>query len=198
MPEAKRIHLGRLLAGETHASVVYFLSMPHDGREAVKIGTSKRLKARLTAISYTATLADILLIVPGGHDVESAWHRHFRDYRIQPFRELFWLKGSLRDFLAFPPPLPHVATSTALVPYTGPPSLVPAHVMPGQEPSIPPPTMGLTEAVRRRVLRTTQGAARMDRHRAADNFPKPVAAGKRGELLYNTTDLSAYDASKRG
>lgn len=192
------IQLGRMIAGETHASVVYFLAMTHDGREAVKIGTSARLKTRLRGVSYTATLADILLLVPGGHDVESAWHHHFRHYRIRPHRELFWMEGSLRDFLAFPSPLPRVASSTALVPYAGPPSLVPTHVMPGQQPSAPPSTMGLSEAVRRGVLRTTRAAANVDRYRAADSFPEPVAKGKRGELLYNTADLSAYDASRRG
>lgn len=201
---ARGIQLGRLIAGQAHASVVYFLAWTHDGREAVKIGTSKRLKTRITGISYTATLADILLLVPGGHDVESAWHRHFRDYRIRPFRELFWLEGSLRDYLAFPPPLPLVATSTALVPYTGPPAPVPPHVTPGWQPlyplpSDPPPSaIGLSEAARRGVLRTTHAAAKMDRARDAANFPKPVAKGKRGELLYDFTDLSAYYAPKRG
>jgi len=196
---ARGIQLGRMIAGETHSSVVYFLAMTHDGREAVKIGTSTRLRTRITGVSYTATLEDILLVVPGGHDVESAWHRHFRDYRIRPFRELFWLEGSLRDYLAFPPPRPLVAASTLLVPYAGPPPLVPAHIMPGQQPPDPPPsTMGLSEAVRRRVLRTTHGAAKMDRARDAASFPKPVAKGKRGELLYNAADLFAYDASKRG
>jgi hypothetical protein len=188
------IQLDRLLAGETHASVVCFLAMTHDGREAVKIGTSSRLKARVAGIRYTATLADVLLIVPGGRDVESAWHHHFRDQRIRPFRELFWLEGGLRDYLTFPPPLPLVVTSTVLVPYTGPLSLASAYITPVG----PPSTMGLTEAVHRRVLRTTCGAARMDRARDTGNFPKPVAEGKRGELLYSTADLAAYDASKRG
>lgn len=199
MPEPVRgIQLGRMLAGESHASVVYFLAMTHDGREAVKIGTSSRLKTRIRSVFYTATLEDILLIVPGGHDVESAWHHHFRHYRIRPHRELFWLEGTLRDFLTFPPPLPRVAASTALVPYAGSPSPVPAHIRPDQQPSALPSVVGLSEAVSRRILRTTRGAANMDRYRAADSFPKPVGKGKRGELLYNATDLAAYDASKRG
>jgi hypothetical protein len=102
------IQFGRIIAGELHAPVVYFIAMTYGGRPAVKIGTSTRLKTRIRSVSYAAELTDVLLLVPGGEDVETALHDRFREYQIPPFAELFWLEGRLRDFVAQPafPQLP--------------------------------------------------------------------------------------------
>src|ERR1035441_6626746 len=102
------IQLGRIIAGEAHVPVVYFLAMTYGGRPAVKIGTSTRLKARIRGVSYAAELTDVLLLIPGGEDAETALHDQFREYQIPPFAELFWLEGRLRDFVAQPalPKLP--------------------------------------------------------------------------------------------
>ena len=102
MPEG--IHLGRILAGDKHPGVVYFLAMTYKGRPAVKIGTSERLLSRISSVSYAATLTDVLLLVPGGEDVEIVLHREFSAYQIDGFQELFWLKGRLKAFLDWSPP----------------------------------------------------------------------------------------------
>jgi hypothetical protein len=94
------IQLGRILAGDAHAPVVYFLSLHFQNQRAVKIGTSARLRKRIGCISYGATLRDILLLVPGDRDTETAYHRRFRRYQIQG--EVFRLEGALRAFIAGP------------------------------------------------------------------------------------------------
>lgn len=101
----KGIQLGRILAGESHMDVVYFLAMPFRGRDAIKIGTSTRLKARISSVSYAAEFDDVLLLVPGGHDVETMFHDRFSEYRIPPYAELFWREGRLAGFLATAPPV---------------------------------------------------------------------------------------------
>jgi hypothetical protein len=103
------IQFGRILAGHVHAPVVYFVKLLFGDRPAVKIGTSTRLKRRIETISYAATLSDVLLLIPGGYEVEAACHQRFRQYRIRD--ELFRLEGELKAF-AVPPPGP-VAMLTA-------------------------------------------------------------------------------------
>jgi hypothetical protein len=101
--EPQGIQLGRILAGDAHMDVVYFLAMTFREREAVKIGTSTRLKKRVSSVSYAAEMEDVILLVPGGHDVETLFHNRFREYQIQPFAELFWREGRLGEFLAMAP-----------------------------------------------------------------------------------------------
>jgi hypothetical protein len=86
------IELGRMLAGERHSPVVYFVWCAG----AVKIGTTKQLRPRLRALYLR--LSDVILIVPGGHEVERAYHDQLRQYQIQEpgRRELFELEGVLR------------------------------------------------------------------------------------------------------
>lgn len=90
------IELGRIFAGRTHAPVVYFAR----AGDNVKIGTSTQLKTRLQA--FYLTLDDVLIVIPGGRDVETACHKRFAESRIAGpgRRELFRLSGKLSIFLA--------------------------------------------------------------------------------------------------
>ena len=54
-----RIELGRILAGENHAPVVYFARIA----DKVKIGTTTNLKQRMR--SFYLDLSDVLVVVPG-------------------------------------------------------------------------------------------------------------------------------------
>lgn len=93
--EAGVIELARILAGESHAPVVYFARMGDN----VKIGTSTNLKARMQ--SFYLSLGDVLLIIPGAEDVEDAFHQRFAASRIEGDgrRELFRIDARLRHFL---------------------------------------------------------------------------------------------------
>src|ERR1035441_3378994 len=103
--EPQGIQLGRIVAGDSHPDVVYFLAMTYQGREAVKIGTSTSLKARLRSVSYVAELEDVLLLVPGGRDVEGLFHQRCRECKTPPYAELFWREGQLGACLAAVPPV---------------------------------------------------------------------------------------------
>jgi len=83
--------LGRMLAGEKHPAVVYFVWCGG----AVKIGTTTQLRSRIRSLYLR--LSDVILIVPGGHAVERAYHERLRDHRIDEpgRRELFALDGVL-------------------------------------------------------------------------------------------------------
>jgi hypothetical protein len=70
------IELRRILAGETHAPVVYFARMG----DKVKIGTTTNLKQRMS--SFYKDLSDVLVVVPGGKDVEAAYHKRFASSRV--------------------------------------------------------------------------------------------------------------------
>lgn len=85
------IELGRMLAGEKHSPVVYFVWCGG----AVKIGTTTQLRSRIRSLYLR--LSDVILIVPGGHEVERAYHEQLREYRIHEpgRRELFALDGVL-------------------------------------------------------------------------------------------------------
>ena len=89
------IELSRILAGQPHAPVVYFARMG----ENVKIGTSTNLKARMK--SFYIPLEDVLAVVPGGKEVEDAYHKRFEASQVTSDfrRELFRLDWRLRFFL---------------------------------------------------------------------------------------------------
>jgi hypothetical protein len=89
------VELGRILAGKTHAPVVYFARVGDN----VKIGTTTNLKGRMQSLYLS--LEDVLVVIPGGKDVESAYHQQFAESRIQGpgRRELFRRDGQLRLFL---------------------------------------------------------------------------------------------------
>ena len=90
------IELGRIFAGRTHAPVVYFARVGDN----VKIGTSTNLRGRMQLLYLL--MEDVLAVVPGGRDVEAAYHKQFAEYRVQGpgRRELFRINGKLRLFLA--------------------------------------------------------------------------------------------------
>jgi hypothetical protein len=89
------IELSRILAGESHLPVVYFARMGDN----VKIGTSTNLKGRLR--SFYLSFDDVLLLLPGGEDVEHACHKRFASSQVtdDEREELFRLDDSLMFFL---------------------------------------------------------------------------------------------------
>lgn len=89
------VELGRILAGKTHAPVVYFARVGDN----VKIGTTTNLKGRMQSLYLS--LEDVLVVVPGGKDVEAAYHKQFAEIRVQGpgRRELFRRGGQLQRFL---------------------------------------------------------------------------------------------------
>ncbi len=194
------IQLGRMLAGQLHASVVYFLATTYRHREAVKIGTSTRLKTRITGVSYSATLTDVLLLLPGGRDVETACHDRFRKYQVPSFRELFWRQGHLRDFLAQEPspiqrrPLSPCGPERESLPEPEPPSL--------------DAPMSLLAIVRAGLVPdVTKRALEMDRHRSDRGllpdgllFPEPVgiAEGGRQTELFVPFAVVEFNEARRG
>lgn len=220
------IQLGRILAGETHMDVVYFLAMHFRGREAVKIGTSTRLKTRIGSVSYAAELEDVLLLVPGGHDIETLFHDRFREYQIPPYAELFWRDGQLGAFLAMAPPVSFAAAFAARVrrrftknPKAKPepeyePQLRPepqpepqpepeAAPDPGPEAISPDAPMGLSDIAAAGLVSCSVKALRMDRHRSdlgelpdGLKFPEPVGLDGQKEL-FDVAEVQTFDALRR-
>lgn len=190
------IQLGRILAGQTHAPVVYFMSLYFRDSRAVKIGTSTRLGKRVGNITYGATLSDVLLLVSGDRDVEHAYHQRFREHQIQG--EVFRRAGDLAAFLANPP-------------WSAPTSGVPARPMPEPEPfgpiadprGIP---VSLSEAVRHGYAPgATLHALQMDRHRSNCGelpeglmFPEPAGMRDRKTQLFWPAELSEFNMARRG
>jgi hypothetical protein len=90
------IQVAKILAGEKHAPLVYFVLM---GSQQVKVGTSTNLRKRIT--SFYRSLDDVVLTVPGGEGEERILHEHFADCRVdlggRP--ELFWIRGPVLVFL---------------------------------------------------------------------------------------------------
>lgn len=183
------VQLNRIAAGETHAPVVYFLAVHYRKQPAVKIGTSTRLKVRVKGVSYGATLRDVLLVIPGGHNVETAYHRRFAEYQLEG--ELFRLEGDLKAFVgAAGEPLP---------------------LEPNPEPVNKPIVagwnvegMGLSDIVAAGLVSATVKALRMDRHRSdlgelPDDlkFPEPVGLDGQKEL-FDIAAIQAFDELRRG
>ena len=65
------VELSRILAGQPHTPVVYFARMG----EYVKIGTSTNLRKRMSSLYIP--MEDVLAVVPGGKEVEDAYHERF-------------------------------------------------------------------------------------------------------------------------
>lgn len=89
------VELSRILAGQSHAPVVYFARMG----ENVKIGTTTNLRARMS--SFYVPMSDVLAVVPGGEDAEKAYHERFKSSQVadESRQELFRLDAGLRFFL---------------------------------------------------------------------------------------------------
>jgi Meiotically up-regulated gene 113 len=162
------IELAKIIAGAPHAPVVYFLRTSG----MVKIGMSTRLLARVK--SFSLSLADVALVVPGGEDMERAYHQRFARQRLREDGEWFRIAGELLTFLTKHCP-PTQITVTSL-----PRSPLP----PGQE-------IGLRQAVESGLIKVSLDAVRTAR--AHDKrFPIPV--GRRGpEFIYSATELSAWE-----
>ena len=170
------VELGRILAGERHAPVVYFVRM---GRY-VKIGTTVNLKGRMR--SFYLSLADVLVVVPGGPAEETAYHKRFAgsQHPGDQRRELFRVDGQLSRFLG-------AVRSAAFTADPGP--------------ETPETDMGelvsLRQACAEETLRFTGrdplGAARKARQRGGF----PAVAGWDGKTaLYYRTELKEWQDGK--
>lgn len=93
------IPLSRILTGQRHAPVIYFVRIGSN----VKIGTTVNLRQRMR--SLYVPLENVLAVVPGGRDEETAYHERFEASRVHddPRRELFRIDPQLRDFLHLGP-----------------------------------------------------------------------------------------------
>ena len=216
--EPQGIQLGRIVAGDSHPDVVYFLAMTYQGREAVKIGTSTSLKARLRSVSYVAELEDVLLLVPGGRNVEVLFHQRFRECQIPPYAELFWREGQLGAYLAAVPPVSPAAAYEARFrnfEAKSEPKYEPKpepEVQPGAGP--PDTPMGLVNIVRAFILphgtpeqqRKYAQRLRQDRHRSDRGelpgglvFPKPLTEVVPGQTeLFWPGEITEFNMTRRG
>src|SRR5690606_15106974 len=71
--------------------LVYFIRLgPY-----VKIGTSVDVMARIGALSLSP--GNLLAVIPGSYDVERQTHQRFA--RLRAFREWFYLRDELRDYV---------------------------------------------------------------------------------------------------
>lgn len=88
--------LDRILAGVSHAPVVYFIRIG----QHVKIGTSTNLRGRTR--SFYLSLDDVLAVVPGGKPVEDLFHERFAGSRIagDDRAEVFEVDFRMRLYLA--------------------------------------------------------------------------------------------------
>jgi T5orf172 domain len=160
------VELSRILAGQKHAPVVYFARIGN----YVKIGTTTNLTLRMR--SFYLSLEDVLVVVPGAHDVEAAYHRRFTDSRHpdEDRRELFRIDGQLLHFLG-------TLRSAAK-----------ADTDPGS-----PGMVTLRQACVEEILRCSLEAARKASQRAG--FPK--AAGWDGPAaLYSSVDLEEWQRER--
>lgn len=134
------IELNRIMAGESHHPLVYFLLVG----DRVKIGTSTNLRNRVSAMSMS--MKDVVLIIPGGADVERELHRKYAKHRIHPQREWFNVRGGLYCLLA----------RTELPPTPDPLS-----------PDVDEPRYTLTAAVREGIITQPLSSLRTAKWRAA-------------------------------
>jgi hypothetical protein len=81
----------------SHASLVYFLVRG----DLIKIGTTCNLPRRCRSMQQPLT--DVLAVLPGSYDVESAWHdrfRHLQDTETYGGREWFRATDELLEAIA--------------------------------------------------------------------------------------------------
>jgi hypothetical protein len=104
--DALMIPLSRMLTGRPHPPVVYFARIGN----IVKIGTTTNLTSRMR--SMYVSLENVLAVVPGGREEESAYHKRFKASRVEDThgRELFHLDPQLRRFLRLGPENPQADT----------------------------------------------------------------------------------------
>lgn len=173
------IQLGRILARQVHAPVVYFV---RNGNR-VKIGTTTNLQPRIARLSLS--LRDVALVVPGGYEIEALYHQRFEQYRCSgsPLREWFEVRGELREFLETKPDPMARWPSPKKVPD---PPLCSAR---------PGDVLSLREFTTSRGL--SLAAARIWRNRYRERFPKPQALDGPTEL-YLASDLDTWHEARQG
>ncbi len=110
------IGLSRMLGGGKHDPIVYFIR--HS--DTVKIGTTTCLMNRLGNLSLP--LRAVIMVTPGGRDVEDAYHVRFSAQLI--YGEWFSFSGELAEFLD--PWIDHAAPVPIM--RTGGPNRVPVRV----------------------------------------------------------------------
>jgi Meiotically up-regulated gene 113 len=153
--------------------VVYFLRTG----STVKIGTSTRLLARVKSFSFS--LADVALLIPGGLSVEAQYHQRFARQRIRD-SEWFRVSGELLSFLT-----EHAPQAGLLADETG----VQKQPVPMSSDAV-----GLRLAVKSGILTISLSAVR--RARADDiRFPKPIGA-QGPEFLYDPAELTAWEVHR--
>lgn len=159
----EKIELARVLAGKSHAPLVYFLRIG----DRVKIGTSTNLAVRVNSLSVSLT--DVTHVVPGGVETERALHARWEKYRVHENREWFHVRGSLAAFLR-PEVLRQVkrrpASPRVPRPRPGPRPGPPVKVQPPQTPS----GYTLAGAAREGIVPMTPDALRQAKRRDPD-FP---------------------------
>jgi len=168
-PGSGGVELSRIIAGKAHAPVVYFVRVGDN----VKIGTTTNLKGRMQSLYLS--LEDVVLVVPGGKDVEAAYHERFTECRIhgEGRRELFRLSRQLRSLLS--PQRPAVPDPAA--------------------PDAGKPLVTLREACDAGVLGSTLAAARKAAQRPG--FPKATGWAEDGRsALYHWAELMEYRNGK--
>jgi hypothetical protein len=87
--------LSAVTEGRRHMPVVYFAAVGG----YVKIGTTRNIRSRME--HFYLGLEDVLAVVPGGRDLEAAYHDRFRHSRFDGDgrAELFYFDRDLRFFL---------------------------------------------------------------------------------------------------
>ncbi len=174
MSELEGVDVARIISGLSHSPLVYFLKVG----DRVKIGTSTNLQGRMSSLSLSLT--DVLLVVPGGRDIEHEYHQRFNRQRISYDREWFNISGELRSFLQlhrqdapsntedYPAPIPNSGYTT------------------------------LTDACTRGILSLSIIAARKARQRDS-RFPPPVrhsGNGRTATALYDIASLRQWEGSR--
>lgn len=91
------VPLGAILAGQAHAPVVYFAQVSG----GVKIGWTENLARRMQELYIP--VAGVLAVVPGGRDVEDAFHERFAAWQVNDGRrEVFNIEHLLAPALRTP------------------------------------------------------------------------------------------------
>ena len=161
------VELSRILAGKKHAPVVYFARIG----DYVKIGTTTNLAGRMR--TFYLSLEDVLVVIPGGADVEAAYHKRFSGSRhpAEDRRELFHIDGQLSLFLE---------------------ALRSSSVQAGQGPETPL-MVTLRKACAQEILKCSLDAARKAAQRAG--FPE-VSGWDGPAALYFSADLEEWESGK--
>jgi T5orf172 domain len=176
------IELHRILAGQSHAPVVYFARVG----EYIKIGTTTNLKSRMRSIYVP--LEDVLALIPGGREVERVYHEKFAVSRVadDSRRELFRVDWRLRSFLGLDRPdreEPPVISDSR-----GEPITLAEAVDGGYAPGATVP-----------ALRQDRYLSDKDQLPDGLKFPEPVAEVRNGQAeRFWSAEIAAFNEARRG